>query len=55
MTTENSIQCNNGITYSIIESGPGRKSPSLTDQVFAHYEGRLTDGFVFDSSFKVFK
>ena len=52
MTTENSIECENGISYSIIESGSGKKSPSLSDQVFAHYEGRLTDGFVFDSSYK---
>ena len=33
----------------IIEKGKG-DSPKLTDTVTAHYEGRLIDGTVFDSS-----
>ncbi len=41
----------NGLQYEILQSGPeGGKSPSLTDKVLAHYEGKLIDGTIFDSS-----
>jgi FKBP-type peptidyl-prolyl cis-trans isomerase len=38
-----------GLQYKILEKGEG-KSPTSTDQVVAHYTGKLLDGTVFDSS-----
>jgi len=40
-----------GLQYQVLKSGTG-KSPSITDSVVAHYEGKLIDGFIFDSSIK---
>lgn len=40
-----------GLQYEIIEATIGQK-PKATDKVKVHYEGTLTDGTVFDSSFK---
>lgn len=40
-----------GLQYQVIEEGSGA-SPELTDQVTVHYEGRLIDGTVFDSSYE---
>ncbi|MDR1095073.1 MAG: FKBP-type peptidyl-prolyl cis-trans isomerase [Spirochaetaceae bacterium] len=38
-----------GLQYAVIEEGDGEK-PSGSDTVQVHYEGRLIDGTVFDSS-----
>ena len=38
-----------GLQYEVISETNGRK-PSITDTVRVHYEGRLIDGTVFDSS-----
>ena len=38
-----------GLQYQILKSGTGRK-PAKTDRVRVHYEGKLIDGKVFDSS-----
>lgn len=38
-----------GLQYEIIAEGEG-ESPKATDQVMVHYEGKLIDGTVFDSS-----
>lgn len=38
-----------GLQYEVIASGNGRK-PKAADQVRCHYEGRLVDGTLFDSS-----
>lgn len=38
-----------GLQYEVIEAGEGPK-PKATDTVTTHYEGRLIDGTVFDSS-----
>ena len=37
--------------YEILQEGTG-KNPKATDTVRCHYEGRLLDGTVFDSSYK---
>ncbi|MBT0586199.1 FKBP-type peptidyl-prolyl cis-trans isomerase [Alteromonas oceanisediminis] len=44
MTTESGLQ------YEVLEEGDGPK-PSAEDTVKVHYEGRLLDGTVFDSSY----
>ncbi len=42
-----------GLEYKIEKSGPaGGLSPKDGDEVKVNYEGRLTDGTVFDSSYK---
>jgi len=40
-----------GLQYMILREGNGQR-PSATDVVRVHYEGRLLDGTVFDSSFQ---
>lgn len=40
-----------GLQYEILKEGNGRK-PTAKDTVNCHYEGRLIDGTVFDSSYK---
>ncbi len=40
-----------GLQYEIITEGTGDKA-SATDQVQCHYEGKLVDGTVFDSSYQ---
>ena len=40
-----------GLQYTVITEGTGRK-PKASDTVECHYEGRLIDGTVFDSSYK---
>ena len=38
-----------GLQYEVLKAGTG-KVPTATNKVVAHYEGRLLDGTVFDSS-----
>jgi len=40
-----------GLQYKVINQGTGA-TPSATDTVETHYEGKLIDGTVFDSSYK---
>lgn len=40
-----------GLEYEIVKAGTGA-TPKLTDTVVCHYEGKLIDGTVFDSSYK---
>lgn len=41
-----------GLQYKVVKSGPpGGESPDRNDLVSVNYEGALTDGTVFDSSF----
>ncbi|MCH2044404.1 MAG: FKBP-type peptidyl-prolyl cis-trans isomerase [Saprospiraceae bacterium] len=42
---------NSGLQYEILTEGTG-KMPKLTDEVTVHYEGRLLNGKIFDSSYK---
>ena len=39
-----------GLQYKVLKEGSGRK-PGRTDKVRCHYEGRLTNGMKFDSSY----
>ena len=41
-----------GLQYKVIASGPAGPSPKLGDVIKVHYEGKLLDGTVFDSSFE---
>ncbi|MCL6271182.1 FKBP-type peptidyl-prolyl cis-trans isomerase [Sansalvadorimonas sp. 2012CJ34-2] len=45
------VTTESGLQYSIIKEGKGNK-PTANSSVTVHYEGRLLDGNVFDSSFK---
>lgn len=40
-----------GLMYEVIKEGEGKK-PTAKDSVECHYEGRLIDGSVFDSSYR---
>ncbi|MEM6987372.1 MAG: FKBP-type peptidyl-prolyl cis-trans isomerase [Pseudomonadota bacterium] len=46
---EGVMSTDSGLLYEVKEAGEGAK-PAATDQVTVHYEGRLIDGTVFDSS-----
>ena len=48
---EGVITLESGLQYKVINEGNGEK-PALTDQVKCHYEGRLINGAVFDSSYR---
>ena len=42
-----------GLQYKIVRSGPATgPKPNPTDEVKVHYEGKLVDGTVFDSSYE---
>jgi len=41
-----------GLQYLVLQEGSGSEHPSATDRVKVHYEGKLLDGTVFDSSVK---
>jgi FKBP-type peptidyl-prolyl cis-trans isomerase len=42
-----------GVAYKIVRSGPASGlRPALNDEVKVHYEGKLVDGKVFDSSYE---
>jgi FKBP-type peptidyl-prolyl cis-trans isomerase len=45
------VETESGLQYKVIEEGTG-KSPTIDDRVKCHYEGRLIDGTVFDSSYE---
>lgn len=40
-----------GLQYQVLKQGSGR-TPTAKDKVKVHYEGRLLDGTIFDSSYK---
>ena len=45
------IVTKSGLQYKVLTEGTGKK-PKATDTVRCHYEGRLLDGTIFDSSYK---
>ena len=46
------IETNSGLQYKIIKKGTGKSPSSSMDQVRVHYEGKLIDGTIFDSSYE---
>lgn len=50
LTKEGVIETESGLQYKILEEGDG-DSPTADDVVKVHYEGRLIDGEIFDSSY----
>ena len=48
---EGVVVTGSGLQYKVLVEGKGRR-PEAVDQVRCHYEGRFTDGTVFDSSYK---
>ena len=48
---EGVVVTKSGLQYEVLQAGTG-KSPKATDTVRCHYEGRLLDGSVFDSSYQ---
>lgn len=49
-TKEGVVELPSGLQYKVLKPATGRK-PLATDKVRIHYEGRLLDGTVFDSSY----
>jgi len=49
-TTGEMITTASGLKYQVLKHGDGTVSPKATDTVKVHYEGKLLDGTVFDSS-----
>lgn len=50
-SAEGVVVTKSGLQYLVLNEGEG-KSPSASDTVLCHYEGRLIDGTVFDSSYR---
>ena len=48
---EGVVSLPSGLMYQVLNEGNGKK-PTAEDTVECHYEGRLIDGTVFDSSYK---
>lgn len=48
---EGVVSLPSGLMYQVLKEGNGKK-PTAEDTVECHYEGRLIDGTVFDSSYK---
>lgn len=48
---EGVVTTKSGLQYEVLTEGTGR-NPKATDNVRCHYEGRLINGDVFDSSYK---
>ena len=48
---EGVVTTESGLQYMVLTEGSG-KPPAATDRVKCHYEGRLIDGTVFDSSYR---
>lgn len=48
---EGIIETSSGLQYRVIEEGTG-KTPTASDTVETHYEGKTIDGNIFDSSIK---
>ena len=49
---EGVITTESGLQYEVLQPGTGTEHPKATSKVKVHYEGKLLDGTVFDSSYK---
>lgn len=49
---DNLTETESGLRYIITKENPSGEQPQIGDNVSVHFEGRLIDGTVFDSSFK---
>ena len=41
-----------GVQYKVLKKGDGKTHPTIDNSVEVHYEGKLIDGTIFDSSYK---
>ncbi|MAJ82276.1 MAG: hypothetical protein CMF41_05100 [Legionellales bacterium] len=48
---EDVVKTKSGLLYKVLKKGSGSVNPTESQVVTVHYEGKLTDGTVFDSSF----
>lgn len=46
------LETKSGLKYIVVKAGDGKESPKFGAQVTVHYEGKLLDGTLFDSSIK---
>lgn len=54
-TNKNTMETNttaSGITYKVLTKGTGDTHPTLSSTVNVNYEGKFTDGRIFDSSYQ---
>ncbi len=51
-TKKGVITTKSGLQYMVLTKGKGKVNPKATDKVKVHYEGKLLDGKVFDSSYE---
>lgn len=49
---EGIVTTESGLQYEVLQPGTGTEHPKATSKVKVHYEGKLLDGTVFDSSYK---
>src|SRR5690625_778739 len=49
---ENVIVTESGLQYEVLNKGEGDETPNSKTEVTCHYEGRLINGKIFDSSYK---
>jgi len=47
---EGVVTTDSGLQYKVLEAGTGEQHPAATDRVKVHYQGKLLNGTVFDSS-----
>ena len=45
------IKTDTGLLYKVLKDGKGKDHPNTSQVVTVHYEGKLTDGSIFDSSY----
>ena len=49
---EGVITLNSGLQYKVLKQGKGNRHPTVDSKCSCHYEGKLIDGTVFDSSYE---